>query len=190
MFIGQANHVFRVADRAGEWFVDERRNSGCQKWSSAIQVGAATQGQHEHSVDLTNQFVGTRHEFDAHVLDLTLKAGNPLGSHVRTARPGEHNFGAVDERYIILRMLNNLKGIYLNTRQHRKALLTQEAILALSPASAEEVKLRGKLNFQLRRYGHARKDFETYLSLRPRAEDAAEIKQNIEAIAKILAMMN
>ncbi len=100
------------------------------------------------------------------------------------------DFGAVDERYIILRMLHNLKGIYLNTRQHRKALLTQEAILALSPASADEVKLRGKLNFQLRHYGQARKDFETYLSLRPRAEDAAEIKQNIEAIAKILAMMN
>ena len=100
------------------------------------------------------------------------------------------DFAAVDERYIILRMLHNLKGIYLNTRQHRKALLTQEAILALSPASADEVKLRGKLNFQLRRYGQARKDFETYLSLRPRAEDAAEIKQNIEAIAKILAMMN
>ena len=100
------------------------------------------------------------------------------------------DFAAVDERYIILRMLNNLRGIYLNTVQHRKALLTQKAILALSPASAEEVKLRGKLNFQLRHYGQARKDFETYLSLRPRAEDAAEVKQNIEEIAKILAMMN
>ena len=102
----------------------------------------------------------------------------------------DSNFGAVDERYIILRMLHNLRGIYFNTGRHRKALLTQEAILALSPASAEEVKLRGKLNFQLRHYSQARKDFETYLSLRPPAEDAAEVKQNIEEIAKILAMMN
>ena len=28
VLMGQANHFFRVTDRAGEWFVDKRWNSG------------------------------------------------------------------------------------------------------------------------------------------------------------------
>ena len=46
----------------------------------------------------------------------------------------------VDKKYIVIRMLNNLRRIYLGQRQLRKALAVVEMILAIQPASAGDLK--------------------------------------------------
>ena len=45
----------------------------------------------------------------------------------------EHDFASVDKTYIIRRMLNNLRDIYLNSRRYRKGLEVIEMLLVLSP---------------------------------------------------------
>jgi regulator of sirC expression with transglutaminase-like and TPR domain len=101
-----------------------------------------------------------------------------------------HDFRAVDNRYIVTRMLNNLRSIYLTTRRYRKAIGVMDMILSLLPASAEEVKQRAWLHYEMRHLSRARQDLETYLALRSDAEDAASVSEWIKEIRQSLAQMN
>lgn len=89
----------------------------------------------------------------------------------------EHSFRAVGNRYMVVRMLNNLLAIYLRRRRLAKAIGVLDMILALVPAAANEVKQRGRLNYELRRWSRAREDFETYLTLHPDADDDTEVRK-------------
>ncbi len=100
------------------------------------------------------------------------------------------DFRAVDNRYIVTRMLNNLRSIYLTTRQYRKSIGVMDMILSLLPASADEVKQRAWLHYELRHFSRARRDLETYLSLRSNAEDAESVTEWIKEIRQSLARMN
>ena len=100
------------------------------------------------------------------------------------------DFRAVDNRYIVTRMLNNLRSIYLTTRQYRKAIGVMDMILSLLPASAEEVKQRAWLHYEMRHLSRACQDLETYLSLRSDAEDAESVNEWIKEIRKSLAQLN
>jgi len=111
-------------------------------------------------------------------------------THGQPVELDESDFAAVDERYIILRMLNNLRGIYLNKQQYRKALSVVDLALALLPDSAEEIKQRGLLQFELGRYAAARRDLQRYLDQAPDAEDAEEVKREVEHIVRLQVMMN
>ncbi len=48
----------------------------------------------------------------------------------------------ISRRQILTRMLNNLKTVYLSTRNFRKALVISDLILVIYPRSAEDVKQR------------------------------------------------
>lgn len=100
------------------------------------------------------------------------------------------DFGAVDNRYIVIRMLNNLRSIYLKSRQFRKAIGVLDALLTLLPTSAGEFRQRGWLHLETGQWGRARQDLETYVFLRPDAEDAKDIKKSLEGIRASIAMMN
>jgi regulator of sirC expression with transglutaminase-like and TPR domain len=100
------------------------------------------------------------------------------------------DFGAVDNRYVVLRMLNNLRGIYLNQRQFRKALGVMDMVLTLLPASADEFKQRAYLHHQLRQWSRARLDLEKYLDLRPEAEDGERVKKWVQTLRGRIAMLN
>jgi regulator of sirC expression with transglutaminase-like and TPR domain len=102
----------------------------------------------------------------------------------------EDMLAAVDKRYILVRMLSNLRAIYLEQRQLRKALAVVEMLLALNPASADDLKLRGLLSYQLGRREQSRQDLESYLFLHPRASDAEQIQQVLQELKRVSAMMN
>lgn len=97
---------------------------------------------------------------------------------------------AVEKRYIVVRMLANLRAIYLEQRQLRKAVAVVEMLLALNPASADDLKLRGLLHYQLGRRQQSRQDLEGYLLLNPQAADAGQIQQVLEALKRQSARMN
>ena len=58
---------------------------------------------------------------------------------------------AVSRRQVLVRMLNNLKSIYLSVRNFRKALPIVDLILAIYPRSPEDVKQRALLRWSLGR---------------------------------------
>lgn len=102
----------------------------------------------------------------------------------------EEFLSAVDKRYILLRMLNNLRGIYLNTHQHRKALRVLDMILSINPASADDLKLRGVIHYRLQQHQQARRDLEAYLFLCPEAADAKDVKDTLAELRRLSAMLN
>jgi regulator of sirC expression with transglutaminase-like and TPR domain len=102
----------------------------------------------------------------------------------------EHDFAAVDKRYIVRRMLNNLRDIYLNSRRYRKGLEVIDMLLLLNPGSTEEIKQRAWLHYELGQHSQARDELESYLASRPEAEDVEDVKKWILALKRTQAQLN
>ena len=96
----------------------------------------------------------------------------------------------VGKRHIIGRMLNNLRGIYVNARQFQKALSITEMALAIQPNSPLEWKQRAALLIHLHRHAEAIADLNRYLELEPETDDANEIRQIVSDLRKSLAQLN
>jgi regulator of sirC expression with transglutaminase-like and TPR domain len=97
---------------------------------------------------------------------------------------------AVSRRQVLVRMLNNLKSIYLGTRNFRKALPIVDLILAIYPRSPEDVKQRALLRWSLKQTRGALSDLEDYLKMSPDASDADDIRQTAASLRRMLATMN
>jgi regulator of sirC expression with transglutaminase-like and TPR domain len=98
--------------------------------------------------------------------------------------------GSITRRQILVRMLSNLKTIYLSRRDLRRALPVVDLVLAIYPRSAEDVKQRAVLRFNLGQTRGALADFDDYLKMAPEASDADEIRQTALAIRRQNAQMN
>ncbi|HKT89241.1 MAG TPA: transglutaminase-like domain-containing protein [Candidatus Sulfotelmatobacter sp.] len=96
----------------------------------------------------------------------------------------------ISRRQILTRMLNNLKTVYLSTRNFRKALPIADLILVIYPQSAEDVKQRALLRYSMGMHGLAAEDLEEYLKMSPKASDAEEIRQMSLSIRRMIALMN
>ena len=83
----------------------------------------------------------------------------------------------VSKKQILRRMLNNLKGIYLDQGDLIKGLSVVDRLVILEPDSAEEIRDRGLLYLKLECFSQALEDLEAYLRLAPNADDAAEIRE-------------
>jgi regulator of sirC expression with transglutaminase-like and TPR domain len=88
----------------------------------------------------------------------------------------------ISNRQILVRMLTNLKIIYINNHLYDKALQVINALLILMPDSEMELRDRGLLYYQMGDGEHAIVDLETYLKLSPNAQDAPAIYQLLEQI--------
>lgn len=97
---------------------------------------------------------------------------------------------AVSRRQILTRIINNLKAIYLEARNFRKALPLIDLLLAIYPRSPEDVKQRAMLRHSLGQLKGAAEDLENYLKMSPDASDADEIRQTALSIRRTLALMN
>ena len=96
----------------------------------------------------------------------------------------------ITRRQILTRMLNNLKTVYLSTRNFRKALAISDLILVIHPHSADDVKQRALLRYSMNLHRLAAEDLEDYLRLSPKASDADDIRQMSLSIRRMLALMN
>jgi regulator of sirC expression with transglutaminase-like and TPR domain len=88
----------------------------------------------------------------------------------------------ISNRQILVRMLTNLKFIYVNQNYYEKALQVINSLLILLPDSETELRDRGLLYYQMGDGEHAIVDLETYLKLSPNAQDAPAIYQLLEQI--------
>ena len=97
---------------------------------------------------------------------------------------------SVSRRQMLTRILNNLKTIYLSTRNFRKALPIVDLILVIYPRSPEDVKQRALLRYSLGQMRGAIEDLDDYLKMSPEASDADEIRQTTLSIRRGQAMLN
>lgn len=96
----------------------------------------------------------------------------------------------ISRRQILTRMLNNLKTVYLSTRNFRKALPIADLVLVIYPRSAEDLKQRALLRYSMGLQVLAAEDLEQYRKVSPESSDAEEVRQMSLSIRRMLALMN
>lgn len=87
-------------------------------------------------------------------------------------------------KQILVRLLRNLKAVYLHLSQEMKALRMIEWILILDPISTRELKERGFMYEAIGDVHGAINDLQRYLALSPDAEDSEEIADAVERLKK------
>jgi regulator of sirC expression with transglutaminase-like and TPR domain len=95
-------------------------------------------------------------------------------------------FEAIAPRQFLVRMLNNLKHIYLDQGDLLRCLAASERILLVDPDTVIEKRDRGVLYYQLGRWVEARQDLEDYLARIPQAQDRPLISQLLDRITQNL----
>ena len=90
----------------------------------------------------------------------------------------------VSKRYILIRMLNNLRGVYVRLGEPAKIVAVLDLLVEAFPAAAEERRQRGLLNLELHRFADAKMDLEMYLRLAPEAYDRAAIEQHLSELTR------
>jgi regulator of sirC expression with transglutaminase-like and TPR domain len=96
----------------------------------------------------------------------------------------------VGTRYILVRMLNNLRSAYFRSKQFEKMVAVTDLLLEGFPENAEYYKARGFARLRLRHYRGAKNDLEMYLKYAPEAEDRPQITQQLGAIHRWLGRLN
>ena len=79
-------------------------------------------------------------------------------------------------RMILMRMLRNLKGLYVEAGDWERVARSADRLLKLSPDTAEAVRDRGLAYRELGHAKGAREDLARYLQLLPEADDAEAIR--------------
>src|SRR6266487_1440030 len=97
-------------------------------------------------------------------------------------------FEPVSHKNLLVRMLNNLKHIYLHTEDYERALAISDRILLLIPRSPLERRDRGLIHLSLKHYGRALRDLSVYVELVPSAEDNEEIQRQIKALRQLISI--
>ena len=120
-----------------------------------------------------------------------------LQKRLREVRGGEVSRAIVAEllasasnKEIIVRLLRNLKAIYLREHNLDKALPIMDWIIATLPEQTPELRDRGMLYQELECSRAALEDFETYLRLSPSCEDADDIRRRIIELRNEVARLN
>ena len=107
-------------------------------------------------------------------------AHTPLQSVLATA----------SKKDIILRMLRNLKGVYIQRDEFAKALPIMHRIIQLVPDYADEYRDRGVVHQALECFRAAAIDYETYLRLKPNAPDSAIVGERVAELARHLSHLH
>ncbi len=93
------------------------------------------------------------------------------------------------KKQIVMRMLQNLRGVYLRRQDWGRAVETLDLLLVGAEIGGW-YKQRGLLELELKRYLDARQDLQRYLTLEPEAADREEILKQLQAIHSWLARVN
>jgi regulator of sirC expression with transglutaminase-like and TPR domain len=78
-------------------------------------------------------------------------------------------------REMLVRMLTNLKSIYLNVQDHGRALAAVDRILLVRPVAPAEIRDRGVILARMGRDREALEQLQAYLNVAPEASDSERI---------------
>jgi len=98
--------------------------------------------------------------------------------------------GRVTHRQILLRMLHNLKRIYVESQTFDKGLSIIEMMLMIEPDDIIHYRDRGLVKVQLKQFESAAKDLEHYVKSAADGEDRAKVEEQLKELRRIQAMMN
>jgi regulator of sirC expression with transglutaminase-like and TPR domain len=97
---------------------------------------------------------------------------------------------AVTKRQMLVRMLSNLKAIYLRGKAFGKAHEVLSLLIDAMPEYAEEYRHRGVVNMQLQNHRAAKQDLETFLRLQPDSPEREQVEKQLVLIERYKAGVN
>lgn len=107
--------------------------------------------------------------------------GNPFLSQISQL------LTSTSKKEILVRMLRNLKGIYLQQGDFTRALAVLDRVLLVAPDLAMEIRDRGAVHQRLGHLQAAVQDFRRYVQMAPNAEDSEAIRA---LSARMMAQLN
>src|SRR3984957_3487343 len=96
----------------------------------------------------------------------------------------------VGTRYILVRMLNNMRSAYFRSKQFEKMVAVTDLLLEGFPENAGYYKARGFARLRMRQFRGAQSDLEMYLKYAPDAEDRSQITEQLGAIHRWMGRLN
>lgn len=95
------------------------------------------------------------------------------------SRPLPELLRSAGNKQIISRMLRNLKNVYLEAEDYKRALDMVNFALAIAPGKPAEIRDRALIYDQMDCYRAAIEDYQDYLMMSPRSEDAPYVKTRL-----------
>ena len=123
------------------------------------------------------------------VADLQKRLGEVRGGEVSRAIVAGM-LGVAGKKEIILRLLRNLKVIYLRSQQFDRALPILDWIIATVPDQPPELRDRGMIYQELECSRAALADFERYLEIAAGCDDRDEIRSRMIELQERAARLN
>lgn len=96
----------------------------------------------------------------------------------------------VNKQQILVRMLSNLKAIYLRGQAFEKARQVLDLLIEAMPEYAEEYRHRGLIHLRQLNHRAAKADLETYLRLEPDAPEREQVQKQLLLIERWKAGLN
>jgi len=100
-------------------------------------------------------------------------------------------------RQILIRMLLNLKRLYVRMHSFPQARAATDALLALQPSSLADLRDRGLLAYHMNDFSHALRDLEEYLKLSRLSEqdederkEAEQVWDHVKTLRRRVAQLN
>jgi regulator of sirC expression with transglutaminase-like and TPR domain len=122
--------------------------------------------------------------------DLQDRLEETCGKAQAASAPLAALLSAAGKKEILVRMLRNLKGVYLKREELLKALGTINRVLQIQPDLPEEVRDRGRVYERLECFRPAVADFSRYLVLAPSADDAPDVQHRLVELRHLAASIN
>jgi len=98
--------------------------------------------------------------------------------------------GAVTKRQVLVRMLSNLKAIYIRGEAFDKARQVLDLLIEAMPEYAEEYRHRGVVHLRQMNHRAAKTDFETFLRLQPDSPEREAVEKQLLLIERWRAGLN
>ncbi|HEX7043074.1 MAG TPA: tetratricopeptide repeat protein [Burkholderiales bacterium] len=122
--------------------------------------------------------------------DLVQRLRDRFGEEHAPRAPLAPLLQAAGKKEILVRMLRNLKAIYVRNQRYDRALTVLDRILLIAPDLAEEVRERAQLYERLECFRPALADLRRYLSLNPMDPNAGDLHRRIVDLERMVARLN
>jgi regulator of sirC expression with transglutaminase-like and TPR domain len=122
--------------------------------------------------------------------ELRERASPHLGGHAPDDQQLLQILAPATHRMILMRMLRNLKGLYLERGDWERVARTADRLLKLSPDTAEALRERGLAYRELGYTKGAREDLARYLQLLPEADDLDAVRATLIDLGTAPSRMN
>jgi regulator of sirC expression with transglutaminase-like and TPR domain len=105
-----------------------------------------------------------------------------LKPHMSEAAFDPSLLARASRRQILVRMLINLKNLYVKMHSFPQARATTDALLALQPASLSDLRDRGLLAYHMNDFSRALRDLEEYLKVARLSDQDEDQKKETEQV--------